>query len=38
MLLVHIVFGVGLFIGLLTLYAPKIEQWNKKHLLSHEKK
>lgn len=38
MLLVHIVFGISLLIGLLALYAPKIEQWNKKHLLSHGKK
>ncbi|MDW2009936.1 hypothetical protein [Vibrio sp. Vb0301] len=34
MLLVHVVFAVGLIVGLLALYAPQIEQWNKKHLLS----
>jgi len=34
MLLVHVVCAVGLIIGLLALYAPQIEQWNNKHLLS----
>jgi hypothetical protein len=34
MLLVHVVCAVGLIIGLLTPYAPQIEQWNNKHLLS----
>lgn len=32
--LVHVVCAVGLIIGLLALYAPQIEQWNNKHLLS----
>ncbi len=34
MLLVHIIFVVGTIVGLLALYAPQIEQWNNKHLLS----
>lgn len=33
MLLVHIIFTVGLIVGLFALYAPQLEQWNKKHLL-----
>ena len=38
MLLVHIVLSISMVIGLLALYAPKIEKWNMKHLLSNEKK
>ncbi|HCG8726803.1 TPA: hypothetical protein NJ567_005157 [Vibrio parahaemolyticus] len=34
MLLVHVVCAVSLIIGVLALYAPQIEQWNNKHLLS----
>ncbi len=34
MLLVHIIFAVGTIVGVLALYAPQIEQWNNKHLLS----
>ncbi|ELE1907195.1 hypothetical protein ACW0FU_002732 [Vibrio vulnificus] len=34
MLLVHVVCAIGLIIGLLAFYAPQIEQWNNKHLLS----
>ncbi|HAT7739453.1 hypothetical protein [Vibrio parahaemolyticus] len=34
MLLVYVIFVVGTIVGLLALFAPQIEQWNNKHLLS----
>ncbi len=38
MILLYSVLGLALFVGVVALYSPQINEWNERHLLSRGKK